>query len=85
MINLENLTAEEQKEFARLTKKASQPSKKQCPKKDNGELTTPEEREIVDFFKELTPILIEASVDLKRKGLCPDDCGLTPFKHLIKP
>ncbi len=65
MINLQNLTPEEQKELARLTKKATE----EKDVKSESEEYTPEEEEIIEFFMDLIPILQDAAVDLEKKGL----------------
>lgn len=64
MPNLNKLTAEEQKELARLMKKATQKNEV-----ETNEEYTPEEEEVIQFFMDLIPILQEAAIDLEKKGL----------------
>ena len=66
------LTEEEKDQFVYLINKAHKPNKEQ-------------EREFVDFFKGLIPILVEAYSDLELKGQCPDECkGMLKYRHLFK-
>lgn len=66
------LTPEEQKQLIHLMDKATKPNEEQ-------------KREFVEFFKGLIPILIEASIDLESKGLCPEECkGMVKYRNMFK-
>lgn len=66
------LTLEEQNQLINLMNKAITPNAKQ-------------KEEFVEFFKGLIPILIDASIDLESKGLCPEDCkGMAKYRRLFK-
>lgn len=43
------------------------------PKKDLDRPLTPEEREVVDFFKGFIPIIRDAFADLKRRNLLDEE------------
>jgi hypothetical protein len=66
------LTPDEKKQLISLMNKATKPTKEQ-------------EREFVEFFKGLIPILIEVYTDLDSKGLCPEELKtLSKYKRQLK-
>lgn len=77
------LTEEEKEQFVYLMNKAHKPTEEQEleMKKQKHE----QEREFVDFFKGLIPILVEAYSDLELRGQCPDECkGMLKHRDLFK-